>query len=669
MIVKGRVTYESGKYPVAHAKVSVVGGEKVLASTRSGKDGFFSISADIPEGARVQCELFGNKYDAPLDVAKGQECEVSIDCGSLLDLSLLVEAEGGKCEQATVATAGKRLVVKATLIPESNRASSETSAPESEFRWKVRPEVRFSNPSLTDLAMIAPDGPAALEVELTVVDKRLAADAAAFISMSTVIPIQEVLKIGGDVAIKEVALPGPIGVRLHRTQSDPTLDQALWVAIRNRTHAISFNRYQDFMNRALLWEERAYQVPKGVEQGTRDRIQRDLNELGTHLHGVKAYQTLKLLTEAFLLVECGVRIEGPAGERQRVPFDVDDETCRLGRPFPQQVMEEKLRAYLGDRDQLPYITRVVNAAFPEMEKGWGGRLISAKINEPCLIELIWSYWMEEGMLVQTMNAVSRRFQNVRGTGDRDPLANMEIDPLRAMNNLLWGYVQDEFNRLTVRRRAYEYVHHYGLTLFGKAASDLNAADRRSKFLEAFHNLLYQASIFFKEDFQTTVIADGFQLLNSLKEVHLVLAQGAQNQFGDLPWTARVEMLLMQYMLARREIRDFLQSRAMVPYKEPWEAQVDTMKTLQGWTDTTVSHFRDLAVYGEQILLSIRYGDWINVNNEDSAKNWARYFRPEIQGYLHAYRAATGIDLTNSDTVDATIPGILLQKRTVMQRTR
>ena len=153
------------------------------------------------------------------------------------------------------------------------------------------------------------------------------------------------------------------------------------------------------------------------------------------------------------------------------------------------------------------------------------------------------------------------------------------------------------------------------------------------------------------------------------EVHLVLAQGAQNQFGDLPWTARVEMLLMQYMLARREIRDFLQSRAMVPYKEPWEAQVDTMKTLQGCTDTTVSHFRDLAVYGEQILLSIRYGDWINVNNEDSAKNWARYFRPEIQGYLHAYRAATGIDLTNGDTVDATIPGILLQKRAVMQRTR
>ncbi|WP_433968357.1 hypothetical protein [Tunturiibacter gelidiferens] len=136
----------------------------------------------------------------------------------------------------------------------------------------------------------------------------------------------------------------------------------------------------------------------------------------------------------------------------------------------------------------------------------------------------------------------------------------------------------------------------------------------------------------------------------------MLAQGAHNQFGDLPWTARVETLLTQFMLARPEIRDFLQSRVMVPYKEAWMPQVDTMKTLQGWTDVSVTHFRDLAVYGEQLLLSARYGDWINVNDEDSAKNWARYWRPEIQGYIHAYRAAVGVDVTTGDNVDATIPG-------------
>ncbi len=127
-------------------------------------------------------------------------------------------------------------------------------------------------------------------------------------------------------------------------------------------------------------------------------------------------------------------------------------------------------------------------------------------------------------------------------------------------------------------------------------------------------------------------------------------------------------MLTEYMLARPEIRDFLQSRAMVPYKEAWMPQVDTMKTLQGWSDVSVAHFRDLGVYGEQLLLSIRYGDWIHVNNEDSAKNWARYWRPEIQGYLHSYRVATGIDLT-ADTIDATVPAVHLQKRIAAQQPR
>jgi hypothetical protein len=268
-----------------------------------------------------------------------------------------------------------------------------------------------------------------------------------------------------------------------------------------------------------------------------------------------------------------------------------------------------------------------------------------------------------------MNAICQRFKNYRGLGNRDPLANMEIDPLRRLNNLIWGYIQDEPNRLTVKRRSFEYLHEYGLTLSGRQMTSIRPADTRSTFLEAFHNLLYQSTIFFNQDFQTTVIADGFPLLNVLKEVHLALAQSDGNQIGDLPWTARVDTLLIQFMLARPETRNFLQSRVMVPYKEAWMPQVDAMKAMQGWTDVTVTHFRDLAVYSEQLLLSIRYGDWINVNDEDSAKNWARYWRQEILGYLHAYRAATGVDLTNPNTIDATIPAVYLQKRLALQQGR
>ena len=191
-----------------------------------------------------------------------------------------------------------------------------------------------------------------------------------------------------------------------------------------------------------------------------------------------------------------------------------------------------------------------------------------------MLELIWSYWHEEGMLVQTMGALGRRFQNVHGPNDRDPLAMVEMDPLRPLNNLLWGYIQDEQHRLSVVRRAYEYGHHYGLKLEGKAIPSMRPVDPRSRFLEAFHFLLHQCSQFFRQDDDTTVVADGFPVLNALRDLHLVLSEGAHNQFGDLPTTARIEMLMEQWLLSRPELREFLPRRVMVAYPEPWMDSVD-----------------------------------------------------------------------------------------------
>ena len=48
---------------------------------------------------------------------------------------------------------------------------------------------------------------------------------------------------------------------------------------------------------------------------------------------------------------------------------------------------------------------------------------------------------------------------------------------------------------------------------------------------------------------------------------------------------------------------------MVPYKEAWMGTVDAMKQAQGWTGDTITHFRNLAVFGEQIVLSVRWGNW------------------------------------------------------------
>jgi hypothetical protein len=125
------------------------------------------------------------------------------------------------------------------------------------------------------------------------------------------------------------------------------------------------------------------------------------------------------------------------------------------------------------------------------------------------------------------------------------------------------------------------------------------------------------------------------------------------------------MLIEQWILSRPEFREFLPTRIMVAYPEPWMDRVDAMKKLQGWTDTSVLHFRNLAIFGEQVLLSIRYGAWAGVIDPVQATNWARYWRPEIQGYVHAHRSVTGVDLSVEVTnarIDATMPSVYLVQR-------
>ena len=134
-----------------------------------------------------------------------------------------------------------------------------------------------------------------------------------------------------------------------------------------------------------------------------------------------------------------------------------------------------------------------------------------------------------------MNAISRRFQNRRAPSDRDPLAQLEIDPLRPLNNLLWGYVQDEQHRLSVaaaRVRVRPPVRLHAARQGGRRARAPPTAARSSSRRST--TCCTGACEFFKQDDDTTVIADAFPVLNALKEMHYILSQGAHNQFGDLP---------------------------------------------------------------------------------------------------------------------------------------
>ncbi len=466
-----------------------------------------------------------------------------------------------------------------------------------------------------------------------------------------------------------------VSVRLTRTQQGLTRDLILWIAIRYSTESIQFPNYYRFLEYVLCGdpkalehdefldtdEERTFTTPAHLRQEY-DRIRKLVDTRATlgqkhiPLTGVDAYEALREATEWFLKIYCGVH--PPAEDYERIQAEL---VSRVGSGLEEvgdgsHRLRAAWRAYTANVNgvrMLPYLAIVrrhlADQSLPGDHEVQNAivqctGLIRSKLAHPCFVELIWSYWQEEGMLVQTINAIANRFQNRRRNGERDPLANLEIDSLRPLNNLLWGYVQGDLGRLSVMRRTYEYEHAYGLRLQGRAVGELRTADRRSKFVEAFHNFLLRCVQFYAKDDNTTIIADAFPVLNAIKEIHYLLAQGAHNQFGELPTTARAEMLIQQWLLARPEMREFLGTRPAVPYPQPWMDRIDSMKTLQGWTDTSVVHFNDLATFGEQILLGLRYGGWSIVNDPASAANFVRYWRPEIQGYVHAYLAVTGVDL-------------------------
>ena len=83
----------------------------------------------------------------------------------------------------------------------------------------------------------------------------------------------------------------------------------------------------------------------------------------------------------------------------------------------------------------------------------------------------------------------------------------------------------------------------------------------------------------------------------------------------------------------------------------------------------MTHFRDLAVFGERLLLSIRYGNWSVINDSRAAENWARFWRPEVKTYMHSYRAVTGVELGGraQETIDVSRDGRYMQPSVHLRR--
>lgn len=426
-------------------------------------------------------------------------------------------------------------------------------------------------------------------------------------------------------------------VRLETPFIPETEDENLWRRIRDSD--LSFNKYRQALDSVLPFlDENAKSLNKGAV-GAKKRLP---------FTNVEEYSLLKFATDIYMKKNLGIPSAGSYFNSANNQF----------LPYYQQVSD-------GLDDIIEEIENDV-AHNPSFDKE--ASPIFQRISSIVPIELIWSYWMEQGMLVQTTNAISLRFQNIKGVHEVEPLGRFDTGPLRGLSQLLWGYIQDEQHTISLPRRVNEYDHEYGLRLLGRAVPRMQNVDSRSKFLEVFHSLLNKCAIFFKELDDTTRKADGFPIYVSLKELHLLLAEGNHNAYQNLTWSVRHEMLIQQYILSRQEMREFLGGRPMMPYQEAWMDKVDTMKMLQGWDPTSIIHYYDLAVCGEKLLLGVRYGSWNEVAiGAPSAANWAIAFRNHIQKYIHAYNTVTGVDLS-ADTVDVRFenrgvqPALLIQGR-------
>ena len=464
--------------------------------------------------------------------------------------------------------------------------------------------------------------------------------------------------------------PIPLPVAMARTKEAATPDVHLWKVIQDRCNALSFNNYKTFMDRVMC-DQSSDDRPADLGDDRIAELRARLRRVHG-VHGRDAYELLRLGTEEFLTQQSRLLSDaflqdpdgltaGPASAQKR---------DQLARELRDKYLVD-LSEQIPGNDSLPLFAAIRQGMGELPIKGlhtlalgtdancYG--ILPSQLMSPCLIELIHDYWLEQAGLWKTMNAISLRFQNKRSPRIKNALDRMAISPLRPLNNLLWGFIEKQGERLSLSRRNYEYDHHYGISLGGKALSKkLQSIDSRSGFLRAFHTLLNLCAQFFKEEDDATIFADGFPILNALKEVHLLLAQGDDNQRGNMPSACRVETLIFRWLLARPEMREFLGNRASIPYQEPWMGRVETMRKLQSWGDTPVHHFRDLAVYGEQILLSIRFGNWSQVHQREQAASWAEELRNQLLGYIHAYRATTGVDLTK--TVDFTMPSVHLARR-------
>ncbi len=417
----------------------------------------------------------------------------------------------------------------------------------------------------------------------------------------------------------------------------------LWTKIQETSDMLSYGRYKEFVDE-LLCKGNDFTIDGNtVTVAEIGDFKAALNKLAagdrTDAVGDRAFDVLRYATEAFLLkyAQLDLSVAG-----------TDLPGAEANNPFYTTLRE------IGDSDFCK-----------DAESANNRRRFFC-------VELIWSYFHEVAGLVQSWKAICLRYQNRRSRTLRDPLVALETHPLRPLSSLIWGYIRAERELLTPQRRNLEYQYAYGIGLWGGAVSGEEPVVQRSKFIATFNSLINVVTRYYRDEQDLNVVADGFPVLQALRELRGQLVDGMHNQYGQLPWQAKVEMLMLKWLMSRQEVKTFLPSKPITLSGEPWMESVDAMRRLQGWGDTPSRVFARVADIAERLLLSVRFGPWgsqdAGLDNEANAKSWADSFRDDVREYVHIYRVITaGVDLSAHGVIDATPPSVYLQRQLALSQ--
>ena len=273
---------------------ATIAGARVTISTRSPSTKLFELVTD--DDGRYEAEgMVAGKYQVEAEALKEKPTPVYVEAKDGVEVTAnLVIPVGAlvsfKTEQAGTLTEVST-VSEGTLITLS-ASPDDTSA--FNYAWSVshgRLEERGDGANASVVHWNTSGLLAGTHtVEVTITEK-----SSASLTVSGSIVISASTTAGAD------ATP----VVMRRTATTPTPDLPLWLLIRRGSEGIGFDSYLHFMDLVLCGSDE-FEEPPERRAAVRGKFQQLRSMRSLPYNDADAYRLLKVATEAFLMVNCGV---------------------------------------------------------------------------------------------------------------------------------------------------------------------------------------------------------------------------------------------------------------------------------------------------------------------------------------------------------------------------